>query len=575
MDKKDVASTLDEIAAYLELKGEDQFRVRAYQTAARAIAAFQGDLEEALTNGELAELKGIGRTTLDIVANVLTTGTCPLLERLRDEVPHGLVEMLRIPGLGVTKVRQIYDTLGVDSLGELEEAAREGRLANLPRFGPRTALRILKGIQFVRQVSEFRLLHHARQEARALARVLAEIPGVRRAEIAGSVRRWCEIIRDLDFVVELEAPPGKLVDRLGTVPGVREFVSRTDRTLTLRFAGGTVADIYWAQVGELGFQLLRATGAQAHLAVLKRRAATLGLEWTDTGLLRDGTVLAIPEETDVYRALDLPYIPPELREGTDEVDAAITGRLPTLIQREDLQGFLHCHSDYSDGGSTVPEWAAACRAAGYTYMGVTDHSQAAAYAGGLATEEIADQHAEIDAANSAHADFRVLKGVEADILGDGTLDYTTAVRATFDFIIASVHTRYGMNEGEMTDRILSAMDDPSMAILGHPTGRLLLSRDPYPIDLDAVFEKAASCGIALEINADPQRLDLDWRTVRRATDKGVTISIGADAHSIAGMENMDMGIGIARKGWLTRERVLNAWPLEDFLDYVDRRRSAR
>jgi DNA polymerase (family 10) len=275
MDKKDVASTLDEIAAYLELKGEDQFRVRAYQTAARAIAAFQGDLEEALTNGELAELKGIGRTTLDIVANVLTTGTCPLLERLRDEVPHGLVEMLRIPGLGVTKVRQIYDTLGVDSLGELEEAAREGRLANLPRFGPRTALRILKGIQFVRQVSEFRLLHHARQEARALARVLAEIPGVRRAEIAGSVRRWCEIIRDLDFVVELEAPPGKLVDRLGTVPGVREFVSRTDRTLTLRFAGGTVADIYWAQVGELGFQLLRATGAQAHLAVRKQTSIEL------------------------------------------------------------------------------------------------------------------------------------------------------------------------------------------------------------------------------------------------------------------------------------------------------------
>lgn len=572
MNRQDVAQALEEIAAYLELTGEDAFRVRAYETAARALHAYQGDLSAGLVSGELAELKGVGPTTLEVVADVLRTGTSRMLEDLRDQVPPGLVEMLRISGLGVAKVRQIHEALQVDTVGELEEAARDGRLAALPRFGAKTAEKVLRGIQFLRQVSEFRLLHHALEEAVALARVLSELPEVSRAEVAGSVRRRRELIRDLDFVVELRGSPEALVRRLGRIPGVRESVTESDRALTLRFASGTVADVYWSDRASFGFQLVRATGAAGHLAALAARAATLGVGWTDAGLSREGKPVNTVEEADVYRALALPHIPPELREGLGEVDAAACGRLPAVLEPADIQGFIHCHSNYSDGGSTVRQWAEAGRAAGYAYVGITDHSQASAYAGGLAATDIQRQHEEIDAVNAELHDVRVLKGVEADILEDGSLDYTPELRATFDFVIASVHTRHGMSGAQMTDRILRAMDDPHMAILGHPTGRLLLSRDPYPLDLNAVFAKAAAVGVAVEINADPQRLDLDWRLVREAVNRGVTVSIGADAHSVTGMQNMELGVAVARKGWLTRDRVLNARPLEEFLAHAQCRR---
>lgn len=575
MDRHDVAQVLEEIAAHLALNGEDQFRVRAYQASARAIEAYAGDLRDALESGELAELTGIGPATLEVVADVLRAGRSRMLEQLRDQVPPGLVEMLRISGLGVAKVRQIYETLRIDTLGELEEAARDGRLAALPRFGKKTAENVLKGLAFLQRSGEFRLLHHALSEATELARVLADLPGVVRAEAAGSVRRRRELVRDLDFVVQVEQDPDALVRRLGGVPGVHEFVAKSDRALTLRFASGTVADVYWADAAGFGFQLVRATGSAEHLSALAARARQGGLTWSDAGLARDGTPLATPEETDVYRALDLCWIPPELREGRDEVGAAAAGRLPRLLERTDVVGFLHCHSNYSDGASTVREWAEAAQAAGYAYVGITDHSPATEYAGGLAADDVAHQHAEIDAVNAALDGVRVLKGVEADILEDGSLDYTPEVRATFDFVIASVHTRHAMDREQMTRRILRAMDDPHMAILGHPTGRLLLARDAYPVDLDRVFNKAAEVGVAIEINADPQRLDLDWRLVRDAAARGVTISLGADAHSVAGMSNMDLGVAIARKGWLTRDQVLNTRPADRFLHHARRRRERR
>jgi len=565
MDKKDVARGLEEIARFLELKGENPFRVRAYRTAARAIATLPGELETALSSGALAEVKGVGPAILQIVRELVTTGRSRVLEDLRDEVPPGLVEMLQISGLGVARVRQIHQALHVETLAELEEAARDGRLAELPRFGKKTTDNILKGIEFLRQSTGFRLFHHARAEATALAEVLRTMPGVRRVAIAGSLRRRVEVIRDLDLVVELEGSPGPLIERLGAAPGVREFVNQTEHTITLRFGSGTVAEIHLAPRERFGFELIRATGSAAHLRQLADRARERRLAW-DAGL--GGC-----EEADVYRALGLEAIPAELREGQGEIEAAAAGALPALVEGSDLAGFLHCHTNYSDGASTAAEWAEACRSAGYRYLGLTDHSKSAAYAGGLREDDIPRQHAEVDEVNRRFSDFRVLKGVEADILQDGRLDYTPEVRAGFDFIIASVHSRYGMDQGQMTQRVLQAMDDPHMAILGHPTGRLLLSRDPYPLDLDAVFAKAADRGVAIEINADPQRLDLDWQAVRRAVAAGVTISLGADSHGVSAIGNMELGVGIARKAWLTKHQVLNVQPVEAFLAFVARRRS--
>ena len=575
MDKTDVAHALEQIAACLDLKGENPFRVRAYQSAARAIAAYGGDLRQALADGTLAEMKGIGPATLEIIDEVLVTGRSATLDELRDQIPPGLVEMLQISGLGVAKVRQIHDALHIDSIAELEEAAIDGRLAKLPRFGKKTAEKILKGIEFLRQVGGLRLYHHARDEAQALAHVLAGLPGVRRAEIVGSVRRHCEVIRDLDVVLVVDGPPELLYERLGDAPGVTEFVHRHEHAVTLRFQSGAVADIFLSSAAELGFAMVRATGNEDHLTQLGERATARGFTWGERGLARDGRDVPAATEEALYEIVGLPWIPPELREGRGEVEAASAGRLPDLVTHADLKGFLHFHSTYSDGTTTIDEWAAAGLAAGYEYLGLTDHSQAAAYAGGLKPDDIARQHAEVDAANAAHPGVRLLKGVEADILQDGSLDYTPEIRASFDFVIASIHSRFGLDEKTMTARVLKAMDDPTMTILGHPTGRLLLSRDPYPLDLERIFRVAADRGIAIEINADPQRLDLDWRMVREATAMGVTISLGADAHNVGGMTNMEIGIGIARKGWLTRDQLLNARGLEGFLDFVKRRHGKR
>jgi DNA polymerase (family 10) len=573
MDKKAVAQTLEQIASFMELQGENTFRVRAFRTAAKAVAALSGELTEALADGTLAATKGVGPATLQIVQELVSTGRTATLEELRGQVPPGLVEMLEISGLGVAKIRQIHEALDIDSLPELEAAARDGRLARLPRFGQKTAENILKGIAFLRQASAFKLAHHAEEEAETLRSALARLPGVLEAVVAGEVRRRMEVVRDIVLVLVADVPPAEIFGRIGEMAGVHEFAGQDERRMTLRMGGGAQAQVVVTTPKNVGAVLVQATGGEQHLAALAAHAKQQGFALDGAALWKGSSFVATADERTFYAALGLAEIPPELREGRGEIEAAAAGPLPRLIEEGDLQGFLHCHTTASDGSNSVEEIAIACREAGYQWMGITDHSKAAAYAGGLSADDLLRQADEIDALNARGIGIRILKGIEADILGTGELDYDDAVLGRLDFVIGSIHSRFSLSREEMTARMLTAMDNPHLSIVGHPTGRLLLSRDPYPIDLEAVIAKAAVTSVAIEINADPHRLDLDWRLLRQARDAGVPISIGADAHSLPGLRNIHYGIGIARKGWLTAEDVLNCRPVEGFLAHVARRRA--
>jgi DNA polymerase (family 10) len=574
MDKKAVGQVLEQIASFMELKGDNPFRIRAFRTAARAVSGIAGDLEQALEDGSLAGTKGVGPGTLQIITELAGSGRSTLLEELREQVPPGLVEMLAISGLGVAKIRQIHEVLDIDSVPELEAAALDGRLARLPRFGPKTSENVLRGIAYLRQASAFRLSHHAAEEAEGLRQALEKLPGVVHAFVAGDVRRRAELVRDQILVLVADVAPAELFDRLSRLPGVHEFAGQDERRVTLRFAGGASAQIVVTTPVNLGAVLVQATGSEAHLAALAKHAAGKGYDLSGAALWRGHEFVPTPTEADLYRALGLAEIAPELREGLGEIEAAAAGTLPALLETSQLRGLLHCHTNYSDGSNTVEEIARGCQTAGYSYVGITDHSQAAAYAGGLGREDLARQADEVDAANAKLEGIRVLKGIEADILVDGRIDYDEDVLGRLDFVIASIHSRFNLNAQEMTNRLLAAMDNRYVTIIGHPTGRLLLSRDPYGVDLDALFAKAAATGVAMEINADPHRLDLDWRVLRKARLMGVTISIGADAHNVSGISNVEYGVGMARKGWLGAGDILNARPVGEFLAFAAKRRLA-
>ncbi len=572
LDRAGIAGVLEQIAACLELQRQNPFRVRAFRTAAKAVRGLGVEPAQALADGTLAATKSVGPATLGIVTELLTSGRCELLEQLREDIPPGLVEMLRISGLGIARIRTIHEKLRIETLSELEDAARDGRLASLPGFGSKTAETVLKGIGFLRRVQAFRLSHHAVEEAGMLQAALERLPGVSRAIIAGEVRRRTEVVRDLVLVLVAEVPADEVFRSLAQVPGLEEIAGEDERRVTLRTSSGMAARIVVTPAVNLGAVLVQATGSEGHLARLSAHAGSVGFGLDAAALWRGSAFVPTPDEAALYGALGLAEIPPELREGGDEVERAGSGPLPRLLEPSDLRGLLHCHSGYSDGNLSIEGLALACREAGYSYLGLTDHSKSAAYAGGLSVEDLHRQWAEVDALNASGAGCRVLKGIESDILADGQLDYDDATLAGFDFVIGSIHSRLAMAEAEMTARVLRAMDHPCLTILGHPTGRLLLSRNAYPIDLEQVFRKAAADGIAIEINADPHRLDLDWRVLRRARDLGVVISIGADAHSRAGLGNMPYGVGMARKGWLTRADVLNTRTADEFLTFARGRR---
>ena len=572
MDSRSAAHVLSQIAAFLELAGENRFKSRAYQTAARSLLALAADdLGALLRSGELAKVRGLGPATLAVVRDLVETGESRSLEQLREATPEGLLELMSVPGLGIEKIHKLHAEIGIASLADLEAAAQDGRLAKVKGMGPKTAQKILKGIGFMRDAGVMSLYPHAAVEANALVASIRSHPDVVRAEIAGSIRRRREVIADIDIVAACAHAPAEVAQSFTRIAGVRS-ASGAGGAVSIRYIDGTRMDLYCVEPENFAVALWRATGSADHIEAVGRRLASRGMRLAGDSLLdKRGRPIPCGDEAAVYAAAALAQIPPELREGLGEVEAAASRTLPHLVELSDLQGVLHCHSQYSDGKATIAEMASAARAKGWSYIGISDHSQAAFYASGVAREAMLEQHDEIDALNASLSDFRVLKGVEADILADGRLDYDAELLDRFDYVIASIHSRFKMDGNAMTERVLRAMDDPHMTVLAHPTGRLLLSRDAYAIDVEAVLEKAADTGVAIEVNADPHRLDLDWRYLHRAKDLGVTIEIGPDAHSRGGLEWTELGVAMARKGWTERSDVLNARSATDVVAFAQRR----
>jgi DNA polymerase (family 10) len=573
MDSRTAAHVLSQIAAYLELKGESSFKCRAYAGAAQGLLALGADdLGPLYRSGELSAIRGLGPATLAVVRDLIETGESRYLEQLRESTPAGLLDMLDVPGLSPLKIHQIHDGLGIESIEELEAAANDGRLATLPKFGPKTIAKILKGIASAREHGPLQLYHHARVEAQRLLASVTSHPDVVRAEVAGTIRRRAEVVSSIDIVAACARNPTDVAQSFTRLSGV-ETAEGDGPFVSIRFVDGAELELHCVDPDRFAFTLWRATGTTAHVDAVRDALASNGVT-IDDDRMRDGrgAVVAALDESAIYATASLAFVEPELREGLGEVDAARLGTLPILVTTSDIRGVLHCHSHYSDGKATIGEMAQAARERGWSYIGITDHSQAAFFAGGLSREAVRAQHDEIDELNSTLDDFRVLKGIEADILADGQLDYGDEMLDEFDLVVGAIHSRFSMDRTAMTDRVLRALDDPRLTILAHPTGRLLLSREPYALDLDAVLEKAARLGVAVELNADPRRLDLDWRHLRAAKRLGATVAIGPDAHSTRGLDNMEVGVGIARKGWLERGDVLNARSAADVVAFARARR---
>jgi len=572
MDKREIAHILEEIGTLLELQGESPFKSRAYYAGARVVIGLDdAQLQDLAHSGKLKSLKGIGTALAEKIHELVTTGRLRYYEDLKQQVPAGLMEMLAIPGMGPKKVKAIHDQLGIATVGELEYACHENRLVDLPGFGRKTQDNILKALERLKQQRGRFLCHEAMRAAWPLLDALSQADIAARVALAGDLRRRQEIIDRLDVVVGTDQAD-HLQQAIRRFPFITEVDDRDRTRIHVGLQGGLTADLHLTAADQFAVTLFHLTGNQAHITAVRELARQRGYTLNEQGLWRGSEPVPCREEAEIFAALGLGYIPAELREGRGEVDAAERGELPMLIEAEDIQGVFHVHSTWSDGVAEIEDMVRAAQRLGYRYVGLSDHSQSARYAHGLEPERLRQQHMVIDQLNAKLDGITILKGSEVDILADGSLDYPDDLLRQLDFVVASVHSRFNMPREEMTTRIVKAMHNPYVTMVGHLTGRLLLARDGYALDIDTVIDEAIRLGVIIELNANPHRLDLDWRYLRQACGRGLTISINPDAHSPDGLSDVAYGIGVARKGWVSAPSVLNTRDLQEIQTWLRRRR---
>ncbi len=552
-----IAAVFEQIADLLDIQGANPFRIRAYRNAARTIGGLGADVKALLEQGtDLRDLPGIGDDLAAKIREIVETGKSAFLERLQKEVPPAVAELLRIPGLGPKRVRALYEDLDVQSLEQLLRAARDGRIRELPGFGKKTESRIVEAAQAqLSKVRRFKLAVAA-QYAEPLIAYLRAMPGVGKVVAAGSFRRMRETVGDLDVLATAQ-PSVKVMERFVRYEEVREVLSHGDTRGSVVLKSGLQVDLRVVAPDSFGAALHYFTGSKAHNIAIRRLAQASGLKVNEYGVFRGALRIAGDTEQSVYACVDLPYIEPELREDRGEIEAGRTGHLPNLVEMADLKGDLHAHSRASDGHDSIRAMALAARAHGLSYLAITEHSRRLTVARGLDPVRLARQIDEIDLLNRELSGITVLKGIEVDILEDGSLDLPDSILSRLDVVIAAVHSKFNLSRARQTDRILKALDNPQVSMLAHPTGRLIDEREPYDADMPRIIRKARATGCHLELNAHPERLDLLDTHCRMAKEEGVLVSVNSDAHSVHEFDNLRFGVGQARRGWLEKRDVLN------------------
>ena len=580
MDKKDIIAILEEIATILEIKGENPFKTRAYTTGARILQTLEEDLGTLIEENRLGDIKGIGKALNEKVAELYTTGELEYYENLRNSIPEGLLEMLDIPGMGGKKIKALHDALGVDSIESLTQACESGQVAPLKGFGEKSQQKILDGIRNREAYSARHLWWKARGVADKMLGGLRELPQVERVEAAGSLRRGRETVGDLDFLVaSTDAAP--IMEWFTSQEGIAEVSAKGDTKSSIRLEDGLQADLRVIPPQQFYFALHYFTGSKDHNIQMRQRALDKGLHLSEWGLRTDdeqakdrgeGSIQATSEE-DIFSALDLQYVPPELREGNGEVEAAASETsLPKLVTFQDLRGCFHNHTVASDGSATLEAMTRAAEEKGWEYLGIADHSKSSFQANGLDEERLANQIEAIHRLNaSGEYGTHVFTGSEVDILNEGRLDFDDSLLGQLDYVVASVHAGLNQDEATITNRIIKAIENPHVTMLGHMTGRLLLRREAGHVNIPKVIDAAIANNTIIELNANPQRLDMDWRHWRKAAEKGLLCSINPDAHDTWHFNFLHSGILTARKGWLTPENILNTWPLEKVLGYLGKK----